>query len=598
MRRVFFDGDRIHSTRSRIKSALAPTATLTDRYAGAAEDFGYVPQALIDWMARNPYYAAQYPGLASCLPGGPSIEPHNLCEDTIATPAMAPPQIAVPDLTVSTTITVQVDGCFHPGTCSTTQPPVQGVSDEAIAATASSRDISQPVKNAVPGLRVSTEAPLVTERPARSTAGGNPVQTQAQPRPQVIVIGSITVTANTASAFIIGMQTLAPGSSAIQIGDSTYSIPLKPTALIINGSPSAISPASSVGKGQMSFLQTQSFANGNAASPKDQALANLQADMASLIMNAFGPVAVPATPVPLPLGGGTLLTPGGPPLVVSRTTYPLPASGTTIFVNGSPSPIIKPTETANDVPGNLATGDGLRQPFVIGSITLWPGAPAVKISGTTYSLPPSSTAVIVNGNPSPLPGSTGDTNLKANPIFIAGTTINPGSPAVSISGTVYSLPLSGTAVLINGSPSPIILSSETTNQTPSPSSRTSFQPLIVAGQTINPGSPAITISGTTYSLPSSGTAVLVNGTPSPLPSFNNILGENSADSGVGSGSTEEESGGEESGEGNQRSEDGGNGTVYTGPGFESAAVEKVGGEWWMRVWVLGIGVVLGLAVGL
>ena len=33
-------------------------------------DYGYIPQELIDWMVKDPNYAAQYPGLESCLPGG------------------------------------------------------------------------------------------------------------------------------------------------------------------------------------------------------------------------------------------------------------------------------------------------------------------------------------------------------------------------------------------------------------------------------------------------------------------------------------------------------------------------------------------------
>lgn len=36
-----------------------------------AANIGYIPQALIDWMAQNPIYDAQYPGLAACTPGGP-----------------------------------------------------------------------------------------------------------------------------------------------------------------------------------------------------------------------------------------------------------------------------------------------------------------------------------------------------------------------------------------------------------------------------------------------------------------------------------------------------------------------------------------------
>jgi hypothetical protein len=38
-----------------------------------SEEYGYIPKTLLDYLIHNPYYSAQYPGLASCLPGGPSI---------------------------------------------------------------------------------------------------------------------------------------------------------------------------------------------------------------------------------------------------------------------------------------------------------------------------------------------------------------------------------------------------------------------------------------------------------------------------------------------------------------------------------------------
>jgi hypothetical protein len=40
---------------------------------GQNEDFGSVPQTVIDFMARIPEISSQYPGIALCLPDGPSI---------------------------------------------------------------------------------------------------------------------------------------------------------------------------------------------------------------------------------------------------------------------------------------------------------------------------------------------------------------------------------------------------------------------------------------------------------------------------------------------------------------------------------------------
>lgn len=40
---------------------------------GGNENYGYVPQSVIDFMAKDPAITSQYPGIGKCLPGGPSI---------------------------------------------------------------------------------------------------------------------------------------------------------------------------------------------------------------------------------------------------------------------------------------------------------------------------------------------------------------------------------------------------------------------------------------------------------------------------------------------------------------------------------------------
>lgn len=48
---------------------------------GGSVDFGYVPQTLVDFLVANPAYNSQYPGLASCLPGGPSVLQFQTCAE-------------------------------------------------------------------------------------------------------------------------------------------------------------------------------------------------------------------------------------------------------------------------------------------------------------------------------------------------------------------------------------------------------------------------------------------------------------------------------------------------------------------------------------
>ena len=96
------------------------------------ENFGYVPQKLIEWIAQQPDYVSEFPGIGTCLPGGPSIGFYDyyFCPPTTAPPAtqkvgnvfLGYARIAT-DLTASSTITIAGRGCFHPGACPTPAAP-------------------------------------------------------------------------------------------------------------------------------------------------------------------------------------------------------------------------------------------------------------------------------------------------------------------------------------------------------------------------------------------------------------------------------------------------------------------------------------------
>lgn len=73
--------------------------------SGSNEDFGYVPKTVIDYMGGIPAISSQYPGITSCLPGGPSIiyEPTGFA-------ALPTYQFIAPDLTSTTVITISGSG--------------------------------------------------------------------------------------------------------------------------------------------------------------------------------------------------------------------------------------------------------------------------------------------------------------------------------------------------------------------------------------------------------------------------------------------------------------------------------------------------------
>jgi hypothetical protein len=98
------------------------------------------------------------------------------------------------------------------------------------------------------------------------------------------------------------------------------------------------------------------------------------------------------------------------------------------------------------------------------------------------------------------------------PLVIASQTVVPGGSAITISGTTYSLPSSGTdSIIVNGQTTSLAQTSGIAVLSVG-SQQLSFTPLksgiVVASQTLYPGE-AITIDGETLSLAPSGGVVIV-----------------------------------------------------------------------------------------
>lgn len=125
-------------------------APLSDQFPSSIvnENLGYVPQTLIEWMAQDSHYVSKFPGIASCLPGGPSVDFSSyFCPSHPPHEAAQPAFVALKGqshLIVSTTITVAGQGCFHPGACPTTAAP----GAPAVAATAEVTPTAEPLQKA------------------------------------------------------------------------------------------------------------------------------------------------------------------------------------------------------------------------------------------------------------------------------------------------------------------------------------------------------------------------------------------------------------------------------------------------------------------
>lgn len=352
---------------------------------------------------------------------------------------------------------------------------------------------------------------------------------KAQPNPElpleqdatrpVINLGTEIVTANPFSQLVIDGKTLLPSGSGIEV----------------DGTPVSLAPFASdvvIGDSTVLFI-----------SPQPSNLPRLTLDGNIFTANSISQF----------ITDGQTLYPGGPEITVSGTAISLAPSATQVVIGGSTVKLAKssaPTLTLQGKITNHAVG-GSTVPFatalgispaltiggktvfpnsaseyVIGSQTIIAGAPAITISGTRISLAPSASGIVIGGTTIPLVASAtqlppltinGITILPntASQYLIDSQTLIPGAPAITISGTRISLAPSASGLVIGSKTLPLtsgpvlatllpLLSIGNSVITPNAASQ-----YIIAGQTLVPGGPAITVSGTRISLTPKATDVIL-----------------------------------------------------------------------------------------
>ena len=348
-----------------------------------------------------------------------------------------------------------------------------------------------------------TELPFApTEHPFAPSA--EPVQLSTSP-PAVISIGTSGVTADSSSHFVIGSQTLAPGSAPITHSGTVFSLPPSGTGVVIGPSTQSVLIAT---------LQPAPIITLGSST--------LVADSASQFH----------------VGSQTLI-PGGPAIINSvGRTISLAADGSSAIVNGQTQQVTqqmaKPTPVIT-VGGSQITANSQSQ-FVIGPQTLVPGGSAViNTAGQTLSLAVDGSSIVIDGQTqqvsqqvgTPAPVLTiGGSKITANSqshFVIGSQTLAAGSSAITVSGQVISLVSSGNAVVFGErtqaihAPSQFIATQAPIltigHATITANSRSEY---VVAGQTLQAGSSAITISGSKISLAPSASAVVINGQTAAL----------------------------------------------------------------------------------
>ncbi|KAK6005138.1 hypothetical protein QM012_007917 [Aureobasidium pullulans] len=453
----------------------------------------------------------------SIVAGAPSDGPSQQSAQSTVTKNAAAPSVAPEDESLSVNPTQSATGQGVPSIAPSDQPgasPGQTttVQDGGHGGSSQADSNTIAVQSSVPVVVVigsaTATALLSNSNPDELTipnTGGHivnfPANTRSAQAPDTAVVGSSQPTL-LASAYAIEGQTLQPGGPAIEVSGTTFSIQ-ESGGIVVNGNTMPIS---------------------------------------TVVPDSSSP------PVPVVIGGiaatpvasdeyviaGQTLSRGGPAVEISRTTYSLPPSANNVIINGQAAPISS-MQASLGPPATVVIGGVTAKPessgayYLIADQTLSPGDSAIQVSGVTYSLPSLGANIVINGAASIMAqssavvfGSATAVPLLAGGYVVGSQTITPGGSAVEMSGTVYSLPVSGSSVVIDGKETAIqaitfndaVLTLGSQAFTAVAASAT---PLVIASQTLIPGGSDITVSGATFSLPPGVTgSIVVNGETTSL----------------------------------------------------------------------------------
>jgi uncharacterized protein YodC (DUF2158 family) len=141
----------------------------------------------------------------------------------------------------------------------------------------------------------------------------------------------------------------------------------------------------------------------------------------------------------------------------------------------SVGPVASAGKNAHTITFNGITATpGSSSEYMLGEQTLKPGGPAITFSGTQVSLAPGASAIVVGlstsmllasdspgdlelpNGPAPVLTLTANSN-SASEYVIGDQTLKPGGPAITISGTPVSLDHQATALLVGSSTMPIVV---------------------------------------------------------------------------------------------------------------------------------------------
>jgi hypothetical protein len=390
--------------------------------------------------------------------------------------------------------------------------------------------------------------PNQTPNPVPTTKTGGDNGFKAPPsvpsfRQTVGTIGKAPIVIGASSVVVVGSQTLRPGGPTVTVGGTPVALDASATEIIVGGSMLPLPLIQNPGLQQtVGTLGTVPVVLGP-SSVVVIGTQTLQPGGAAVTVRPGTTVALAPSATALIIGGTTSLLPhiiepavqAPAPPAAQRPPPVLTIDSTTLVPNAATQFFIGPGQTLT--PGGVVNVDGVK-------VSLDPSAYFVVIGSSTQILSAPGPASVKTINRSPelvfggstftaLPtdsssDSSKDVNLPGSgPTFvIAGQTLIPGGTPITVSGTELSLAPSASFLVVDHTTVTIATPAAVVAAEVSPPPLTIdndiFQPLPGTGTTYQIGETLLTpggsvvVAGTTISLASGATALIVNGVTSTL----------------------------------------------------------------------------------
>jgi hypothetical protein len=521
-----------------------------------------LPSKLIEFLKQDPDVQTQFQGvdIATCTPditygslthakSSAAARPSR----TPAEPPQAPPFFSrtigtfISTTYESTSVHVTVRGCLR---CDNTEPLLEPtptkVSNKNVESIASFTHISdQPIQ--------SNTRPNQPDKPAENMA--KPTQSKPNTAPG---IPSVIETFIQTPSIWTRQTPVVTVTNSVTIGG--VAVPIN-TARPTQGNPNGpnghnqddqnTNPLVIIGSETLTPGQTKTINGVPVVVSTDGGGTKIVVDGSTVAYNPSAPTGGPVLTVG---GGGTItanpqgefvfgtetLRPGGPAVTVVGNTISLSPSGVAI-INGvthtlanAPAPTAAPVLTVGGQAVSATVVGGSTVLVVAPGHTLTPGGLLV-VDGKTFSMPADSqgSTIVINGQTSTFgAGQLALTLANGNPVsatILGGSTvfvIAPGQTLTSggslvVDGTTYSMLANGhgSTIIVNGQTSALstgqsILTLDSGKAITAQTVDGSTAYILAPGQTLTPGG-MLTISGTTYSMPSAS-IVVVNGVTSTL----------------------------------------------------------------------------------